>query len=348
VLAERHGFYLANEAERDEAEVTEEFLAQYYSAAPAIPRLIVVGPALSQRAELVAEALSVQRGGPVEVRVSERGSKRRLRELAERNAVLALAQDKLRQERRRAQRVDALSALQDTLKLETLPVRVEGYDISNIGGEHTVASMVVFQGGASRKADYRRFRIRGDRAGGPDDFASMEEVLSRRVSQLLEQSDRSPHDAERDESFAAVPDLIVIDGGRGQLSAGMKVLGPLLDRGTAVIGLAKRLEEVYLPGRAEPLEIPADSEGLRLLQRVRDEAHRFALDHHRSRRGKAMTSSLLDELRGVGPKRKRALLEHFGSPERLVAASREELEAVPGIPGKLARDIHRQLNKVLG
>jgi excinuclease ABC subunit C len=348
VLAERHGFYLANEGEQGEAEVTEEFLAQYYSAAPAIPRLIVVGPALAERAGLVAEALSVQRGGAVEVRASERGSKRRLRELAERNALLALAQDKLRQERRRAQRVDALSALQDALGLEALPVRIEGYDISNIGGEHTVASMVVFQGGAPRKADYRRFRIRGDRAGGPDDFASMEEVLSRRVSQLLEQSDRSPHDAERDESFAAVPDLVVIDGGKGQLSAGMKVLGPLLDRGTAVIGLAKRLEEVYLPGRSDPLEIQAGSEGLRLLQRVRDEAHRFALDHHRSRRGKAMTSSLLDELRGVGPKRKRALLEHFGSPERLVAASREELEAVPGIPGKLARDIHRQLNKVLG
>jgi excinuclease ABC subunit C len=127
----------------------------------------------------------------------------------------------------------------------------------------------------------------------------------------------------------------------------MKVLAPLVDRGTAVIGLAKRLEQVYLPGRSDPLEIPLDSEGLHLLQRVRDEAHRFALDHHRSRRGKAMTSSLLDELRGVGPKRKRALLEHFGSPERLVAASREELEAVPGIPGKLARDIHRQINKVL-
>jgi excinuclease ABC subunit C len=345
VLAERHGFYLANEAEREEAEVTEEFLAQYYSAAPAIPRLVVVGPALSGRATLLAEALSARRGGPVEIRVAERGSKRRLRELAERNAVLSLAQDKLRQERRRAQRVDALSALQDSLALEALPVRIEGFDISNIGGEHTVASMVVFQGGAPRKADYRRFRVRGDRTTGPDDFASMEEVLSRRVSQLLEQSDRSPHDADRDESFASVPDLIVIDGGRGQLSAGMKVLAPLVERGTAVIGLAKRLEEVYLPGRSHPVEIPPDSEGLRLLQRVRDEAHRFALDHHRSRRGKAMTTSLLDELRGVGPKRKRALLEHFGSPERLVAASREELEAVPGIPGKLARDIHRQLNK---
>ena len=365
VLAERHGFYLANEAERDEAEVTEEFLAQYYSAAPSVPRLVVVGPALAERSELVATALSARRGGPVEVRVAERGSKRRLRELAERNAVLALAQDKLKQERRRAHRVDALSSLQDSLGLENLPVRIEGYDISNMMGEHTVASMVVFQGGAPRKADYRRFRIRGNfrkprtsahpdtpgreakavSASYADDFASMEEVLSRRVGQLLEQSDRSPHDAERDESFASVPDLVVIDGGKGQLSAGMNVLAPLVERGTAVIGLAKRLEEVYLPGRAQPVEIDRDSEGLRLLQRVRDEAHRFALDHHRNRRDKAMTGSLLDELRGVGPKRKRALLEHFGSPERLVAASREELEAVPGIPGKLARDIHRQLNK---
>ncbi len=344
-LAERHGFYLANEGERDEAEVTEEFIAQYYSAAPAVPRLIVVGPALRDRAELLGEALSARRGGPVEVRVSERGSKRRLRDLAARNATLALAQDKLRQERRRSQRVDALSSLQDALSLESLPVRIEGFDVSNIGGEHTVASMVVFEGGAPKKSDYRRFRIRGDRAAGPDDFSSIEEVLGRRTAQLLEQADRSPHDRDRDESFASVPDLIVIDGGKGQLSAGLRALGPLLERGTAVIGLAKRLEEVFVPGRSEPLEIPTDSEALRLLQRVRDEAHRFAITHHRDRRGKAMTSSLLDELRGVGPKRKRALLEHFGSPERLVTASREELEAVPGITGKLAGDIHRQLNR---
>ena len=360
-LAERHGFYLANEGERGECEVTEEFIAQYYSAAPAVPRLVVVGPALRERAEVLGEALSARRGGPVEVRVAERGSKRRLRDLAARNATLALAQDKLRQERRRSQRVDALSALQDALSMESLPVRVEGFDVSNIGGEHTVAAMVVFEGGAPKKSDYRRFRIRGTTAAGssasrpgpagsrelmaPNDFAAIEEVLGRRTAQLLEQADRSPHDRDRDESFAAVPDLIVIDGGKGQLSAGLRALGPLLERGTAVIGLAKRLEEVYVPGRQAPLAIPPDSEALRLLQRVRDEAHRFAITHHRGRRDKAMTSSLLDELRGVGPKRKRALLEHFGSPERLVAASREELEAVPGIPGKLAGDIHRQLNK---
>jgi excinuclease ABC subunit C len=345
LLAERQGFYLANEAERDETEVTEEFIAQYYSAAPAVPRLVVVGPAVRDRAPLIAEALSARRGGAVEVRVAERGSYRRLRELAERNAALALAQDRLRQERRRSQRVDALSALQDALGLESLPVRIECFDISNIGGTHTVASMVVFEGGAPKKSDYRRFRIRGDRSAGPDDFSSIEEVLGRRVAQLLEQADRSPHDTNRDESFASVPDLVVIDGGKGQLSAGLRALGPLIERGSAVISLAKRLEEVFVPGSHDPLEIPADSEASQLLQRVRDEAHRFAIDHHRRRRGKAMTASLLDELPGVGPARKRRLLEHFGSPERLVSASREELEAVPGIPGKLAREIHRQLNR---
>jgi excinuclease ABC subunit C len=345
VLAERHGFYLSNEGERGEAEVAEEFIAQYYSAVPAVPRLVVVGPALADRVEVVAEALSVRRGGAVEVRVAERGDKRRLRELAERNARLALAQDKLRQERRRQQRVDALAALQEALGLESLPVRVEGFDISNLGPDHTVASMVAFEGGAPKKSDYRRFRVRGDRTAGPDDFASVEEVLGRRAARLLEQADLSPHDSERDESFATLPDLIVIDGGKGQLSAGMRALGPLAERGVAMIGLAKRIEEVFVPGQPTPVPIPRDSEALRLLQRVRDEAHRFAIEFHRQRRDQAMTHSLLDELPGVGPVRKRALLTHFGSPERLVRASREELEAVPGIPGKLAREIHRQLHK---
>ena len=379
VLAERQGFYLANEGERGETEVTEEFIAQYYSAVPAVPRLVVVGSALADRVELLEEALSTRRGGPVEVRVAERGDKRKLRELAERNARLALAQDKLRQERRRQQRVDALAALQDALELESLPVRIEGFDISNLGPDHTVASMVVFEAGAPKKSDYRRFKVRGDRRGGdpaapasgqsrmtgrpsgsleaeeaagsysgPDDFASVEEVLGRRAARFLEQADLSPHDAERDEGFAALPDLIVIDGGKGQLSAGMRALEPLADRGVAVIGLAKRIEEVFVPGRSAPLPIEDDSEALRLLQRVRDEAHRFAIEFHRQRRDQSMTRSLLDELPGVGPVRKRALLTHFGSPERMVGASREELEAVPGIPGKLAREIHRQLHKTGG
>jgi excinuclease ABC subunit C len=346
ILAERQSFYLDNQAERGLDEVAEEFIGQYYSASPAVPKTIVVGTYLAERAELLAAALSEKRGAPVEVRVAERGDKRRLRELAERNARLALDQDRLRREHRRQRRVDALADLREALQMEELPVRIEGFDISNIGGEHTVASMVVFEGGATKKADYRRFRVRGARDNGSDDFASMEEVLSRRVNRYTEQADLSPHDGKRDESFASLPSLVVIDGGKGQLAAGVRALRPFVERGATVVSLAKRLEEVYVPGRPAPLDLSADSEASKLLQRVRDEAHRFAIDHHRGRRDRAMTGSVLDGLRGVGPVRKRALLKHFGSPERLLVASREELEAVPGVPGKLAREIHEQLHRI--
>ncbi|HWM63619.1 MAG TPA: excinuclease ABC subunit UvrC [Solirubrobacterales bacterium] len=346
ILAERQSFYLDNQAAREVAEVAEEFIGQYYSASPAVPRTIVVGPYLAERAELLAAALSEKRGAPVEVRVAERGDKRRLRELAERNARLALDQDRLRREHRRQRRVDSLADLREALGMEELPIRIEGFDISNIGGEHTVASMVVFEGGATKKADYRRFKVRGARDNGSDDFASMEEVLGRRINRYLEQADLSPHDGKRDESFASLPSLVVIDGGKGQLAAGMRVLRPFVERGATVVSLAKREEEVYVPGRPAPIDLPAESEASKLLQRVRDEAHRFAIDHHRGRRDRAMTGSVLDDLKGVGPVRKRALLQHFGSPERFLAASREELEAVPGVPGKLAREIHEQLHRI--
>jgi excinuclease ABC subunit C len=350
ILAERQSFYLDNQAEREPAEVAEEFIGQYYSASPAMPRTIVVGPYLRERAPVLAEALSERRGAPVEMRVAERGDKRRLRELAERNARLALDQDRLRREHRRQRRVESLSTLREALGMEELPVRIEGFDISNLGGEHTVASMVVFEGGATKKSDYRRFRVRGGNRdeknnGGPDDFASMAEVLGRRMNRYLEQADLSPHDKDRDDSFASLPSLIVIDGGKGQLAAGMRALRPFADLGVVVVSLAKRLEEVYVPGRRGPIDLPAESEASRLLQRVRDEAHRFAIEHHRDRRDRAMTGSVLDGLRGVGPVRKRVLLQHFGSPERFLSATREELEAVPGVPGKVAREIHEQLNR---
>jgi excinuclease ABC subunit C len=347
VLAERQGFYLDNQGERDIGEVAEQFVAQYYEASPAVPPLVVVGPELAESTELLSEALGERRGAAVEVRAAERGDKRRLRELAERNAKLALAQEGLRRERRRRERTQALDELAAAIGMEDVPIRIEGYDISNLGPEHTVASMVVFEGGAPKKSDYRRFNIRGraEDGRGPDDFASMDEVLRRRLNRYVDESERSPHDAELDSSFASLPGLIMIDGGKGQLSAGVRALQPLIERGTTVISLAKREEEVYVPGRSDPLQIARDSEASRLLQRVRDEAHRFALDLHRRRRSKSMTTSVLDGLRGVGPARKKALLTHFGSPERFLEASREELEAVPGIPGKLARDIYRQLHK---
>jgi excinuclease ABC subunit C len=350
ILAERQSFYLENQGEREPAEVAEEFIGQYYSASPALPPMVVVGPYLRDRAGVIAEALSERRGTPVEVRAAERGDKRRLRELAERNARLALDQDRLRREHRRARRVESLASLAEALGMDELPVRIEGFDISNIGGEHTVASMVVFEGGATKKSDYRRFKVRGemraDDNAGPDDFASMEEVLRRRIARYLEQADLSPHDGKRDASFASLPALVMIDGGKGQLTAGMKALQPFVERGVTVISLAKREEEVYVPGRPQPLDLPRDSEANKLLQRVRDEAHRFAIEHHRGRRDRAMTGSVLDELKGVGPARKRALLRHFGSPERFLAATREELEAVPGLPGKVGREIHEQLNRI--
>ena len=344
VLQDRQSFYLENAGEREEGEVAEEFVLQYYASAIAVPPQVVVQRSVSDL-DALSEALTERRGAPVEVRHAERGDKRRILELAERNARLALDQDRLRSERRRSQRIEALDGLQRALGMEQIPMRIECFDISNLMGHHTGASMVVFEGGAPKKSDYRRFAIR---ESVQDDFAAMAEVLSRRMAQYVKQRERSPHDKEYDDSFASLPALIVIDGGRGQLSAGLSVLSEFRDLGVTVVSLAKRIEEVFVPGRSAPLPIEDDSEALRLLQRVRDEAHRFAIEFHRQRRDQSMTRSLLDELPGVGPVRKRALLTHFGSPERLVGASREELEAVPGIPGKLARDIHRQLHKTGG
>ncbi|HTT28366.1 MAG TPA: excinuclease ABC subunit UvrC [Solirubrobacteraceae bacterium] len=354
VLSDRQSFYLDNEAHGGVAEVAEAFILQYYTSAMMVPPLLVVQREVAPSAPILAEALSARRDGSVEIRAAERGDKRRILELAERNARLALDQERLRSERRRQQRVEALDGLQQALGLDTIPLRIECFDISTLMGTNTVASMVVFEGGAPKKSDYRRFRVRPDgeadgnghgTIGQPDDFASMEQVLSRRLAQWERQHDLSPHDKDFDASFAALPNLIVIDGGKGQLSAGLRALQGFRDRGVVVISLAKRIEEVFTVGASAPLRLPHDTVELQLLQRVRDEAHRFAITHHRIRRDRAMTASILDELPGVGPARKRALLKHFGSPDAILAASREELEAVPGLPGKLAREVYRELHK---
>jgi excinuclease ABC subunit C len=344
VLSDRQSFYLANETERDEAEVAEEFMLQYYAGHSSIPALLVVQRAPGERPAL-ADALASRRGGPVEIRAAERGEKRRILELAERNASLALDQERLRSERRRQSRVEAVEGLQQALGLDVPPIRIECFDISNLGGTHTVASMVVFEGGAPKKSDYRRFKIRTLAEGAPDDFAAMAEVLDRRYAQWERQADLSPHDPAYDASFASLPNVVVIDGGKGQLAAGLRPLRGFRDRGVAVVSLAKRIEELFIPGRRAPLVLDHSTPELQLLQRVRDEAHRFAITHHRSRRDKAMRSSLLDELPGVGPARKRALLAHFGSPDAVVAASREELQAVPGLPAKVARELHGALHR---
>jgi excinuclease ABC subunit C len=361
VLSDRQSFYLDNASEADLSDVAEAFILQYYASTMVIPAQVVVQAEVGAHPEIhaLAEALTKRRGARVEIRVPERGDKRRILELAQRNAQLALDQEKLRAERRRQQRVEALEGLQQALGLDTIPLRIECFDISTLMGTNTVASMVVFEGAAPKKSDYRRFKVRtvGDAAAprdpdsgargdyGPDDFAAMEEILGRRMAQFETQIDLSPHDKDYDPSFAALPNLIVIDGGRGQLAAGLRALQGFRERGVLVVSLAKRIEEVFIPGRQAPLALAHDTPELQLLQRLRDEAHRFAITHHRQRRDRAMTASVLDGLPGVGPARKRALLTHFGSPDAIMAASREELASVPGIPGKVARDLHRELHK---
>ncbi|HSJ95525.1 MAG TPA: helix-hairpin-helix domain-containing protein, partial [Myxococcota bacterium] len=268
----------------------------------------------------------------------ERGDKRRILDLAERNARLALDQERLRAERRRHQRVESLERLQEALGLDALPLRVECFDISNLGGTHTVAAMVVFEGGAPKKADYRRFTLRGGVEGVPDDFASMEEVLARRLGQYERQHDRSPHDEEYDASFAALPNLVVIDGGKGQLSAGLRALEGFRRRGVAIVSLAKRIEEVFTPGRAAPVVLAHDTPELQLLQRVRDEAHRFAIEFQRSLRQRAHLASILQEIPGIGPGKRRALLRELGSLRAVREAPAERLAAVPGVS---AADAHR-------
>jgi len=359
VLSDRHSFYLSNEAEREVGEVAEEFMLQYYGGPTSIPALVIVQSQLLERdglagesvengarGDALAQALSQRRGGPVRLHAAERGDKHRILDLAIRNAQLALESERLRDERRHQRRAEALEGLQNALELDTVPVRIECFDISNLGGTHTVASMVVFEAGAPKKSDYRRFRIKTIRdPARPDDFASMAEVLSRRAAQWERQADISPHDPAYDASFAALPGVVVIDGGKGQLAAGLRPLEGFRARGVAVVSLAKRIEEVFLPNRSDPLVLDHSTPELQLLQRVRDEAHRFAITHHRGRRDSAMTGSLLDDLPGIGPARKRALLTHFGSPAAILAASREELQAVPGLPAKTARDIHALLHR---
>jgi excinuclease ABC subunit C len=347
VLSDRQSFYLSNETGRELGEVAEEFLLQYYDATMAIPAQVIVQRDV-EGCDAIGEALSIRRGARVEVRAAERGDKRRILELAERNAQLALDQERLKDERRRQQRVEALDGLQQVLAMDALPLRIECFDISNLMGTNTVASMVVFEAGAPKKSDYRRFNIRSTTEGTPDDFLAMEEVLTRRLARWEAEQDLSPNDPKRNESFATLPGLIVIDGGPGQLSAGVRALQGFIDKGVTVISLAKRIEEVFVPGRHEPLVLAHDTPELQLLQRVRDEAHRFAITHHRQRRDRQMTESVLDGLPGVGPKRKRALLAHFGSPDSVLAASREALEAVPGLPSKTARDLYAYLNRTSG
>ncbi len=337
-LVDRYSFHLENAAGEELGEVLEQFCLEYYGSAPSIPPQVLV-PRGSGDTTALEAFLGERRGAHVEVRAPERGEKRRLQELAQQNAALALDSETFVAETKRARRVEALEELREQLNLESLPIRIECFDISNIQGQEIVGSMVVFEDAVAKRGHYRKFQVRG--TNGQDDFASMREVISRRFSRLA----AGPGDTEWNESFAATPNLVVIDGGKGQLSAALAAMQELELPRVAVIALAKRIEEVFVPGRADPILLPATSPGLQLLQRIRDEAHRFAITFHRQRRDAAARESMFDQLDGVGPARRRALIRHFGSAQGVVEATEEELEGVPGLPAKTARSIYAQLHR---
>jgi excinuclease ABC subunit C len=337
-MVDRYSFHLENATGEDVGEVLEQFCLEYYGSAPSVPPQILVPRGVGDTSALAAY-LSELRGSRVEVRAPERGEKRRLQELAQQNAELALTSATYVAETKRLRRVEALEELREALNLEALPIRIECFDISNIQGQEIVGSMVVFEDGLAKKGHYRKFGVRGQ--AGQDDFAAMAEVVSRRFGRLA----AGVATEEWDESFGATPNLVVIDGGKGQLSAALAAMQRYDLPRVAVIALAKRVEVVFVPGRQDPIVLPEHSAGLQLLQRVRDEAHRFAITFHRARRDAAARESMFDQLEGVGPARRRALLRHFGSAERVLAATAEEFESVPGVPAKTARSIYAQLHR---
>ena len=346
------------------AELVERLLLQVYGDADAagVPREVLV-PTEPEQADDLATWLSGMRGANVAVRVPRRGDKRALMDTVARNAQQALALHKTRRAGDLTNRSLALQELQDALALTEAPLRIECYDVSNLQGTEVVASMVVFEDGLARKSEYRRFAIKG--FDGQDDVASIHEVLSRRFRRYLEDRYETPEaeldmgdetettqDDERpgiDPStgrprrFAYPPQLVVVDGGAPQVAAAARALADQGIEDVALCGLAKRLEEVWLPGQEHPLILPRGSQGLYLLQRVRDEAHRFAITYHRQRRSKSMTRSALDDVPGLGPARRQALLRHFGSMKKVRAASIEEIAAVPGFGVATAATVHRHL-----
>jgi excinuclease ABC subunit C len=336
-------------------ELVEDFLLQLYGGADGdgddIPREILV-PELPPDPETIETLLSDLRGSRVRIRVPRRGDKKSLQETVARNAGQALVMHKTKRASDLTSRNQALEEIQGALGLDDVPLRIECYDISNLQGTEVVASMVVFEDGLARKSEYRRFVIKGPEGSvGQNDVAHMNQVITRRFRRLLDEQARSTEvstesgpmlvdpETGRPRKFAYAPGLVVVDGGPPQVAAAQRALDELGIDDIPVCGLAKRLEEVWLPEREDPVILARSSEALYLLQRIRDEAHRFAITHHRSRRSKSMVESLLDDVPGLGEVRRKTLLKYFGSLRKLRAATVEEIAQVPGIGGRTAEAI---------
>jgi excinuclease ABC subunit C len=335
-LIGRDVFLLEAPADVPDDEVLGGFLEQFYARATSIPPDVLVPALPAEQSELEA-FLAGRRGTNVHIRVPQRGEKRELMELARRNAAETLQREHARWLADQGRTLEALEELADALGLPGAPLRIECYDISNFQGAESVGSMVVFEEGKPRTGEYRRFRIKS--VQGPNDFASHQEVLRRRFRRA-----RLGEEGSEEELRWRLPDLVIIDGGKGQVSAAKEVLDELGLHDLPIAGLAKEREELFLPGRSEPVLLPTTSPALYLLQRLRDEAHRFAITYHRDLRNKRTIRSAFDDLPGVGPKRRQALLRVFGSVKRVREAPVEQIAAVPGIGASLASKIKTALN----
>jgi excinuclease ABC subunit C len=338
----RKGFVVDKVEDLAPGELVGDILeALYDDPALGVPRTVLV-PAEPDDPELYADWLSLLRGSRVDVRVPRRGAKRELQATVTRNAGEEFTRHRLRRASDHNARAKALNELQDALGLPEAPLRIECYDMSHIQGTDYVGSMVVMEDGLPKKSDYRRFKVRS--VPGNDDFAAMEEVLTRRLSAYLE--DRSRPVAERTGKFSYPPQLLLVDGGKGQLNVAVRVLEELgLGEEIPVASLAKRFEEVFVPGLADPVRIPRGSEGLYLLQRIRDEAHRFAITYHRQLRGKRMTTSVLDGIKGLGPTRRKRLTKELGGVAAVKAASLEELQSLRWLPDDVAQAVYDKIHR---
>ena len=333
------GHPLDGAGEASEAELLRGFVLQYYASATHVPRSVILPGPLDEM-ELMTGWLSQRRGGPVTIEVPQRGRKRALvTQLAE-TATQELEQLRIQADYDKSRTEPMLAALAEALDLETPPKRIECYDISNIQGDSAVGAMVVFEDGRPRSDHYRHFRIKF--VPGPNDFAMLQEVLRRRLERLESAQRREDADIVGDRSFTSRPDLILIDGGKGQLSAVLEVLESVGYADIPTFALAKEREEIFAPGRAEPIVQEKSSPGMFLVQRIRDEAHRFAITHHRKVRSKKALTSPLDSVEGIGPTRKRALLRHFGSVQAIREAPVEDIVAL-GVPERLARRLKETL-----
>ena len=342
-LIGRDYFLLEGALETSDSDVMAEFMKQFYDKAPKVPSQVLL-PHEVEEARIIRQWLRQKHAGQkIEILVPRRGKKRDLVLMAEENAVETLNSLQARWQADRHRQEQALSELQEALALSEPLNRIECYDISNTQGTAAVGSMVVFEGGVPKKKLYRRFNIRS--VVGPDDFASMEEVLTRRFNRWLAAKEMEVEPGYKpNHAFALLPDLLIVDGGKGQLGRAVEVLERFdLSAIVPAVGLAKQNEEIFLPGKPRPIQLPSKSQGLYLLQRVRDEAHRFAISSHRKRRTKEGLASRLEAIPGIGPAKRKALLNHFGSIEKIKKATIAELSAVQGITLNLANAIKDHL-----